>query len=105
MVRNASEAEHELETGCEQDVRAKHPRHPCPSRRRRDLVEPVSSRAERSYRVTMNILFWIIIIVAVVLLVLGGLLEAVRFLLWVGIALVLIAVIAWLLRKISGKKR
>lgn len=54
---------------------------------------------------TVNILFWIIVIVAVVLLVVGGVVEAVRFLLWVGIALVLIAVIAWAIRKISGNKR
>ncbi|GGD46247.1 hypothetical protein GCM10010915_29380 [Microbacterium faecale] len=48
---------------------------------------------------------WIIVIVAVVLLVLGGIVEAVRFLLWVGIALVLIAVIAWLIRSIAGRRR
>ncbi|HJB64118.1 hypothetical protein [Microbacterium faecale] len=53
----------------------------------------------------MNILLWIIVIVAVVLLVLGGIVEAVRFLLWVGIALVLIAVIAWLIRSIAGRRR
>jgi len=53
----------------------------------------------------MNILFWIIVIVAVVLLVVGGVVEAVRFLLWIGIALVLIAVIAWAIRKIAGNKR
>lgn len=53
----------------------------------------------------MNILLWIIVIVAVVLLVLGGIVEAVRFLLWVGIALVLIAIIAWLIRSIAGRRR
>ena len=58
-----------------------------------------------SYGVGMNILFWIIAIIAVVLLIVGGIVEAVRFLLWVGIALLLLAVIAWALRKISGSKR
>jgi hypothetical protein len=53
----------------------------------------------------MNILFWIIAIIAIVLLVVGGVVEAVRFLLWVGIALLLLAVIAWALRKIGGSKR
>jgi len=53
----------------------------------------------------MNILFWIIAIIAVVLLIVGGVVEAVRFLLWVGIALLLLAVIAWALRKITGNKR
>jgi cytochrome b subunit of formate dehydrogenase len=59
----------------------------------------------RTYCVRMNILFWIIAIIAIVLLVVGGVVEAVRFLLWVGIALLLLAVIAWALRKIGGSKR
>ncbi len=58
-----------------------------------------------SYDANMNILFWIIVIIAIVLLVVGGVVEAVRFLLWIGIALVLIAVIAWAIRKIAGNKR
>lgn len=53
----------------------------------------------------MNILFVIVIIVAVVLAVVGGLVEAVNFLLWVGIILLILAVIAWLLRSVTGSRR
>lgn len=52
----------------------------------------------------MNILFVIIIIIAVVLAIVGGLVEAVSFLLWVGIILAVLALIAWLLRSLSGNK-
>lgn len=53
----------------------------------------------------MNIALILIIVIAVVLLVLGGILEAVRFLLWVGIALVILAVIVWALRSIRGNRQ
>lgn len=53
----------------------------------------------------MNIFLPIIIIVAIVLLLVGGLVESVKFLLWVGIVLAVIAIIMWLLRTISGSKR
>lgn len=53
----------------------------------------------------MNIFLAIIIIVAIVLAIIGGLVEAVQFLLWVGIALVIIAVIAWAIRAIGGRSR
>lgn len=52
----------------------------------------------------MNGLFIIIIIVAIVLAVVGGLVEAVNFLLWVGIILAILAVIGWLIRSLTGKK-
>lgn len=52
----------------------------------------------------MNLLFTIILIVGVVLLIVGGVVEAVRFLLWVGIILAIIALIAWLLRSLTGKR-
>ncbi len=52
----------------------------------------------------MNALFVIIIIVAVVLAIVGGLVEAVNFLLWVGIILAVLAVIAWLLRSLTGRR-
>lgn len=57
------------------------------------------------YREAMNILLTIILIAAVVLLIVGGLVEAVRFLLWVGLILVIIAVIVWALRVIAGRRR
>ena len=44
----------------------------------------------------MSLLGIIIAIIAVALLITGGLIEAVSFLLWVGIALAIIAAIAYL---------
>jgi hypothetical protein len=52
----------------------------------------------------MGILFVIIAIIAVVLAVTGGLIHAVNFLLWVGIVLLILAVIAFLIRSISGRR-
>jgi len=53
----------------------------------------------------MGLLFIIIAIVAIVLAVTGGLIHAVNFLLWVGIVLLILAVIAFLIRSISGRSR
>jgi len=52
----------------------------------------------------MNLLVIIIAVVAVILLITGGLVESLQFLLWVGIVLAVIAVIVFLLRTISGRK-
>jgi hypothetical protein len=52
----------------------------------------------------MNILFVVIAIIAIVLAVTGGLVQSVNFLLWVGIALLILAVIAFLIRSISGRR-
>ena len=52
----------------------------------------------------MNLLLIIIAIIAVVLLVTGGIVESLQFLIWVGIVLAVIAVIVFLLRMISGRK-
>ncbi|MGO4783282.1 hypothetical protein [Cryobacterium sp. W22_MBD10_FK3] len=52
----------------------------------------------------MNLLVIIIAVVAVVLLITGGLVESLQFLLWVGVVLAVIAVIVFLLRMISGRK-
>lgn len=52
----------------------------------------------------MNILFAVIIIIAVALAVVGGLVEAVNFLLWVGIILLILAVIGWLIRSLTGNR-
>ena len=40
----------------------------------------------------------VLLIIGVVLLLLGLFVEAAKFLLWIGIVLVIIAVIAWLMR-------
>jgi hypothetical protein len=53
----------------------------------------------------MNILFVIIIIIAIVLAIVGGLVEAVNFLLWVGLILLILAVIAWAIRSLTGRNR
>ncbi|WP_146070111.1 DUF2207 domain-containing protein [Cryobacterium sp. Y29] len=52
----------------------------------------------------MNPLLIIVAIVAVVLLITGGLVQSLQFLLWVGIVLAIIAVIMFLMRSISGRK-
>ena len=52
----------------------------------------------------MNLLLIIIAIVAGVLLFTGGFVESLNFLLWVGIVLLVIAVIMFLIRSISGRK-
>lgn len=53
----------------------------------------------------MNILLVIIAIVAVVFLITGGAVQTLNFLLWVGLILAIVAVIIFLLRFISGRKR
>ena len=52
----------------------------------------------------MNILFVIVAIIAIVLLITGGLVQSVNFLLWVGVVLLILAVIAFLIRMISGRR-
>ena len=42
--------------------------------------------------------------IAVVLLITGGFVQSLNFLLWVGVVLVVLAVIAFLLRMISGRR-
>jgi hypothetical protein len=53
----------------------------------------------------MNILVIIIAIIAVILLLTGGFVQSLNFLLWVGIVLLVIAAIVFLLRFISGNRR
>jgi hypothetical protein len=52
----------------------------------------------------MNLLLIIVAVVAVILLITGGLVQSLQFLLWVGIVLAIIAVIMFLLRTISGRR-
>jgi hypothetical protein len=52
----------------------------------------------------VNTLLIIVAVVAVVLLLTGGFVQSLNFLLWVGIVLLVIAVIAWLARSISGRR-
>lgn len=52
----------------------------------------------------MNILIAIIAIAAVILLITGGVVPTLNFLLWVGLALAVIAVIVFLVRYLSGNR-
>jgi len=52
----------------------------------------------------MNILLIIVGIIAVVLLLTGGFVQSLNFLLWVGIVLAVIALIIWLVRMITGRR-
>ena len=52
----------------------------------------------------MNILFVIAAIIAIVLLITGGFVQSLNFLLWVGVVLLILAVIAFLIRMISGRR-
>jgi len=52
----------------------------------------------------MNLLLAIIAVVAIVLLVTGGLASSLNFLLWVGLVLLIIAAIIWLTRYIGGRR-
>ena len=52
----------------------------------------------------MNILLIILIIAAIAVLGTGFLVEALQFLIWVGLVLAAIAVVMWLLRVITGRK-
>ncbi|HET8957152.1 MAG TPA: hypothetical protein VFM95_01720 [Microcella sp.] len=53
----------------------------------------------------MNLLLIIAGIIAIVLLVTGGLIDAVSFLLYVGIVLLVLALIVFLIRALTGNKR
>ncbi len=53
----------------------------------------------------MNILLIIIAIIAVVLLLTGGFVQSLNFLLWVGVVLAVIALIVFLVRVITGSRR
>ena len=52
----------------------------------------------------MNILLVVIAVIAVVLLITGGFIQSLNFLLWVGIVLAVIAVIVFLVRMLTGRR-
>jgi hypothetical protein len=52
-----------------------------------------------------NTLLIVIAVIAVILLVTGGFVQSLQFLLWVGVVLLVLAVIVFLVRSLSGKKR
>ncbi|MFZ7088473.1 hypothetical protein [Curtobacterium sp. RRHDQ10] len=51
----------------------------------------------------MPALLIIAIVIGVIFLFVGGFVAALKFLLWIGIVLVLLSVIGWLLRSIRGR--
>lgn len=52
----------------------------------------------------MNILVIVVAVIAIVLLLTGGFVHALNFLLWIGLILLVIAVIVFLARMISGRR-
>lgn len=52
----------------------------------------------------MSNLFILLAVVAIILLFVGGFVEALKILLWIGIILLVVAVIGWLFRYISGRR-
>jgi len=67
-------------------------------------MKSVRAESAAGRKEPMNILLIIIGIVAVVLLLTGGFVPTLNFLLWVGIVLAVIALIVWLVRMISGRR-
>jgi hypothetical protein len=55
-------------------------------------------------KVLMSFVLAIIIIVAVALLITGGMIQSLNFLLWVGGVLLIVSVISFLLRSIGGRR-
>ena len=53
----------------------------------------------------MGVSFIVIAVIGIVLAVTGGLMHAVSFLLWIGIVLLILAVIAFQIRSIGGRNR
>lgn len=53
----------------------------------------------------MNILLIVIAVIAIVLLFTGGFVSSLNFLLWVGLILLVLAVIVFLVRLLTGKRR
>jgi hypothetical protein len=52
----------------------------------------------------MSALVVIVAIIAIILLFVGGFVQAVQWLLYVGIILLIIAIIVWLIRFITGRR-
>lgn len=69
------------------------------------IASVLLARSSETEGRSMNILFVVIAVIAIILAITGGLVHAVSFLLWVGIVLLILAVIAFLLRSISGRRR
>jgi hypothetical protein len=53
----------------------------------------------------MNILLIIVAVIAIILLFTGGFVSSLNFLLWVGVILLVLAIIAFLVRLLTGSRR
>jgi hypothetical protein len=49
-------------------------------------------------------LFFILAVIAIILLFVGGFVQTLQWLLWIGIILLAIAVIMWLVRFVTGRR-
>jgi len=52
----------------------------------------------------VNALLVILAVIAVVLLFVGGFAASLKFLLWVGVVLLVIAVVMWILRALTSRR-
>ncbi|MCC8907068.1 MULTISPECIES: hypothetical protein [unclassified Curtobacterium] len=52
----------------------------------------------------MNPLLIILAVIAVILLFVGGFTASLKFLLWVGLVLLIVAVVLWLVRTLTGRR-
>ena len=52
----------------------------------------------------MTTLLIVLALIGVVLLIVGGVVQALQFLLWIGLVLLILSAIALLLRVISGRR-
>lgn len=52
----------------------------------------------------MNTLLIVVAVIAVVLLLTGGLVPSLNFLLWVGIVILIVAVIGYFARSLGGRR-
>lgn len=68
------------------------------SQSRGGVVNPVVAAPRAPQYGVMTSLAVILILIGIALLLVGIFVEAAKFLLWVGLVIVIIAVIAWLLR-------
>ncbi|WP_162940082.1 hypothetical protein [Gryllotalpicola protaetiae] len=53
----------------------------------------------------MNLLLLLIAIIAIVLLITGGFVATIHWLLWVGIVLLVIALVVWIVRLATGRRK
>ncbi len=61
-------------------------------------------RRQRNWYAMNNTLLIIIAVVALILLLLGGFNQALQFLLWVGIILLVVAIILFIVRSMGGRR-